>query len=144
MYSIARTILSIIDVSSAPQPKFIYDAVAYHPIFGVPAKVDQPGTAMKTNYDTPLTQLEIVNSPLNKSFINTPEWAAAYQQRRRRSFYNTDIQHQVDQKYRFRPNIQIREDRADGNEILSQGHGPGSVRPSGFYTALKQQQKGIV
>jgi hypothetical protein len=82
--------------------KYVFSPMDYHPIYGLPTKVTHPGVNTKTWFGSPIPHIVHLNGRLDKHFCGTPEYREAWQMRKRKSYYDTDVKSQISQ-YQNRP-----------------------------------------
>jgi len=90
MFSLLESVQSIFTRSVKAKQRYYFDRRDYHPIYGQSAKVDTPSLPINTYFGSEIPWLKQLNGPMDKHIVGSGAYQAAWHQRKRKSFYNTD------------------------------------------------------
>jgi hypothetical protein len=84
---LTKTVGAVVAVNSTPPQQYNFrNKVHYDPIYGTPAKVDQPGILLKTNFLQVPPGIEHLSGRLDTHFVRSPLYQAAYLQHKASNF----------------------------------------------------------
>lgn len=102
MHSLITALTSLLYSSWRPMRKYIFPKIDYHPIFGYPGKVDNPKINIRTYIPSKIPYIDHLNGPLDRHITNSSLYQRAWEQRKRKSYFNVDFTGQIS-KYSYRP-----------------------------------------
>lgn len=86
-----------------PDQVTIFDKTDYHPVFGLPGKVDEPKIMTNTYFPQPYHKdTRLINGDWNTHITNTKEYALAYLTRKHLATQNYNRTYQLD-SHHMRP-----------------------------------------
>jgi hypothetical protein len=142
MYQLAQILLTQLNVVITPSPASRpFPEADYHPLYGMPGKVDKPGTSIKTNFRTEIKQMENLNGRLDNHIASKPVYKEAYAQRKLASHYNQDTRTQIS-PYHYPAFLQNKLHFADGSKMA--GNSLAIRSQDTFYETVKMQNGSLV
>jgi len=95
LFAIIGSIISLFDTPRRNIQEFFFPKVDYNVIYGIPGKVDRPGVNVRTWFGSPIPEIEKLNGRLDTHIVGKPLYRMAYNQRLKKSFYNTETGTQI-------------------------------------------------
>jgi hypothetical protein len=94
--------LSLFNVPHTPSQEYFFNKYYYHPIYGLPGKVDYPKINVKTWFGSEVPHITHLNGRLDQHFVGQPAYRDLWDQNKRFSWFDTDIKTQIS-GYAYRP-----------------------------------------
>jgi len=125
-----------------PTQQYSYSKKTYNPLYGNPGQVDAPRLHKATNFSPPPVELYNLASPLEKHFVNTPLYKAAWLQQKQMNFNHPHWLLTPEFKGKANGGGQVVQERRirwiNGDNVTSRDPYQ-KRRPSTFYEKVKYQ-----
>jgi hypothetical protein len=96
-------VINLFNVPFMPKQEYFFNPYYYHPIYGLPGKVDYPGVDIKTWFGSPIPNLDRLNGRLDQHIVGQEAYRDLWDQHKRLMWYDQDATPSQISPYAYRP-----------------------------------------
>ena len=140
MFYALDSLLNFFAPTVQPVQKKVFPKHYYHPLYGLPSKVDTPSIPLNfTYFRVPPRHLFLLNGDLERHFACKEEYKEAWCKRKLNSWYDTDVHPTQISSYRNPVIIEKRMNYLTGKKVSSRDK---RYKPDTFYATAKSMSYG--